>query len=169
MELRYLHVHKHFTNQLHSQYLWNTNSWKHYPGVTWRFQFHEENWINCLRSWLFELIKNSSQFNSTRSCSICSLYSFCRHVSFVDCPGHDILMATMLNGAAVMDAALLLVGRCKKCLNSGSWSAAWFAFLQVHVSNFGIDYSLSGKYRQSPEWFGAVTVWIVVWIVKTPF
>jgi len=30
-----------------------------------------------------------------------------RHVSFVDCPGHDILMATMLNGAAVMDAALL--------------------------------------------------------------
>ncbi|CAE7866521.1 eIF2gamma [Symbiodinium sp. KB8] len=31
-----------------------------------------------------------------------------RHISFVDCPGHDILMATMLNGAAVMDAALLL-------------------------------------------------------------
>ena len=35
-----------------------------------------------------------------------------RHVSFVDCPGHDILMATMLNGAAVMDAALLLIGAC---------------------------------------------------------
>ena len=31
-------------------------------------------------------------------------------MSFVDCPGHDILMATMLNGAAVMDAALLLIG-----------------------------------------------------------
>lgn len=27
----------------------------------------------------------------------------------MDCPGHDILMATMLNGAAVMDAALLLI------------------------------------------------------------
>ena len=26
-----------------------------------------------------------------------------RHVSFVDCPGHDILMATMLNGVAIMD------------------------------------------------------------------
>lgn len=26
-----------------------------------------------------------------------------RHVSFVDCPGHDILMATMLNGAAVRE------------------------------------------------------------------
>jgi translation initiation factor 2 gamma subunit (eIF-2gamma) len=36
-----------------------------------------------------------------------------RHVSFVDCPGHDILMATMLNGAAVMDAALLLIGLCR--------------------------------------------------------
>ncbi len=36
---------------------------------------------------------------------------FSRHVSFVDCPGHDILMATMLNGAAVMDAAFLLIGK----------------------------------------------------------
>ena len=32
-----------------------------------------------------------------------------RHVSFVDYPGHDILMATMLNGAAIMDGALLLI------------------------------------------------------------
>ena len=37
------------------------------------------------------------------------VYRLRRHISFVDCPGHDILMATMLNGAAVMDAALLLV------------------------------------------------------------
>jgi len=38
-----------------------------------------------------------------------------RHVSFVDCPGHDILMATMLNGAAVMDAALLLIAGNEVC------------------------------------------------------
>lgn len=38
-----------------------------------------------------------------------------RHISFVDCPGHDILMATMLNGAAVMDAALLLVAANQPC------------------------------------------------------
>jgi len=38
-----------------------------------------------------------------------------RHVSFVDCPGHDILMATMLNGAAVMDAACLLVAGNEAC------------------------------------------------------
>ena len=42
-------------------------------------------------------------------------YRVQRHVSFVDCPGHDILMATMLNGAAVMDAALLLVAANETC------------------------------------------------------
>lgn len=36
-------------------------------------------------------------------------------MSFVDCPGHDILMATMLNGAAVMDAALLLIAASEPC------------------------------------------------------
>ncbi|KAG8182076.1 hypothetical protein JTE90_008611 [Oedothorax gibbosus] len=38
-----------------------------------------------------------------------------RHVSFVDCPGHEVLMATMLGGAAVMDAALLLVAADEPC------------------------------------------------------
>ncbi|CAN1163936.1 Eukaryotic translation initiation factor 2 subunit 3 [Linum perenne] len=38
-----------------------------------------------------------------------------RHVSFVDCPGHDILMATMLNGAAIMDGALLLIAANETC------------------------------------------------------
>ncbi|CAF1284913.1 unnamed protein product [Rotaria sp. Silwood1] len=38
-----------------------------------------------------------------------------RHVSFVDCPGQDILMATMLNGTAVMDAALLLIAANETC------------------------------------------------------
>ena len=42
-------------------------------------------------------------------------YRIQRHVSFVDCPGHDILMATMLNGAAVMDAALLLIAANEEC------------------------------------------------------
>lgn len=42
-------------------------------------------------------------------------YRLRRHVSFVDCPGHDILMATMLNGAAVMDAAMLLVAGNETC------------------------------------------------------
>jgi translation initiation factor 2 subunit 3 len=32
-----------------------------------------------------------------------------RHFSFLDCPGHEFLMTTMLNGAQVMDGALLLI------------------------------------------------------------
>jgi len=47
------------------------------------------------------------------SCS--GRFQLIRHVSFVDCPGHDILMATMLNGAAVMDAALLLIAGNESC------------------------------------------------------
>lgn len=55
-----------------------------------------------------------SSFNSAKpdavECKKCgSPLILTRHVSFVDCPGHDALMATMLAGAAVMDAALLLV------------------------------------------------------------
>ncbi len=32
-----------------------------------------------------------------------------RYVSFVDAPGHEMLMATMLSGAALMDAAILVI------------------------------------------------------------
>merc|ERR1712004_360450 len=61
-----------------------------------------------------------SSFNSAKpdavECKKCgSPLILTRHVSFVDCPGHDILMATMLNGAAVMDAALLLVAGNESC------------------------------------------------------
>ena len=42
-----------------------------------------------------------------KSCG--STLELLRHISFVDCPGHDNLMAIMLTGAAVMDAALLLI------------------------------------------------------------
>ena len=32
-----------------------------------------------------------------------------KYISFVDAPGHEMLMATMLSGAAMMDAALLVI------------------------------------------------------------
>lgn len=32
-----------------------------------------------------------------------------RYISFVDAPGHEMLMATMLSGAAIMDAAILVI------------------------------------------------------------
>ncbi len=41
--------------------------------------------------------------------------SILRSVSFVDAPGHETLMATMLSGAAMMNGALLLVAANEKC------------------------------------------------------
>jgi translation initiation factor 2 subunit 3 len=38
-----------------------------------------------------------------------------RTVSFVDSPGHETLMATMLSGAAIMDGAVLLIGANEPC------------------------------------------------------
>ncbi|MBN2421068.1 translation initiation factor IF-2 subunit gamma [Candidatus Woesearchaeota archaeon] len=40
---------------------------------------------------------------------------FTRAVSFVDAPGHESLMATMLAGATIMDGALLLISAKEEC------------------------------------------------------
>jgi translation initiation factor 2 subunit 3 len=40
---------------------------------------------------------------------------FVRAVSFVDAPGHEALMATMLSGAAVMDGAMLVIAADETC------------------------------------------------------
>ncbi|MFA7063799.1 MAG: translation initiation factor IF-2 subunit gamma, partial [Methanomethylophilus sp.] len=40
---------------------------------------------------------------------------FLQAISFVDAPGHETLMATMLSGAALMDGALLLVAANEHC------------------------------------------------------
>jgi translation initiation factor 2 subunit 3 len=41
--------------------------------------------------------------------------TFVRAVSFVDAPGHEALMATMLSGAAIMDGALLVIAADEPC------------------------------------------------------
>jgi translation initiation factor 2 subunit 3 len=38
-----------------------------------------------------------------------------KHVSFVDCPGHEVLMATMLSGASIMDVGLLVIAANEIC------------------------------------------------------
>jgi len=40
---------------------------------------------------------------------------FLRSVSFVDAPGHETLMATMLSGAAIMDGAVLVIAANEHC------------------------------------------------------
>ncbi|EAY16296.1 heterochromatin protein, putative [Trichomonas vaginalis G3] len=61
-------------------------------------------------------ISRNSEILTDPRCPHCSSpIELIRHVSFVDCPGHDVLMATMLNGTAVMDAALLLIAANEHC------------------------------------------------------
>ena len=49
-------------------------------------------------------------------CEICgSETELIRKVSFVDAPGHETLMATMLSGAAIMDGAVLVIAANEHC------------------------------------------------------
>ncbi|MFW9882067.1 MAG: translation initiation factor IF-2 subunit gamma [Candidatus Thorarchaeota archaeon] len=50
------------------------------------------------------------------SCPKCQeQLEFKRNISFVDAPGHEILMATMLSGASLMDGACLLIAADEEC------------------------------------------------------
>jgi translation initiation factor 2 subunit 3 len=49
-------------------------------------------------------------------CETCnSEAEFVRAISFVDAPGHEALMATMLSGAAIMDGAILVIAADEPC------------------------------------------------------
>jgi translation initiation factor 2 subunit 3 len=60
--------------------------------------------------------KEPKCYTVKKECAICGEKTeFLRAVSFVDAPGHETLMATMLSGAALMDGALLLIAANEKC------------------------------------------------------
>ncbi|QDS69517.1 eukaryotic translation initiation factor 2 subunit gamma [Venturia effusa] len=70
----------------------------------------------CPRPTCYRSYKSDKEVDPPCERDGCSgTYRLQRHVSFVDCPGHDILMSTMLSGAAVMDAALLLIAGNESC------------------------------------------------------
>jgi len=55
-------------------------------------------------------------YSTESKCPVCkSKTEHVRTVSFVDAPGHETLMATMLSGAAMMNGALLLIAANDKC------------------------------------------------------
>lgn len=60
--------------------------------------------------------KGTEAYNSKVKCekhgTKCELV---RKISFVDAPGHETLMATMLSGAAIMDGALLIIAANETC------------------------------------------------------
>jgi translation initiation factor 2 subunit 3 len=48
---------------------------------------------------------NIMELNCKYCCEPCELK---KHISFVDCPGHNTLMATMMNGTSVMDSTIII-------------------------------------------------------------
>jgi translation initiation factor 2 subunit 3 len=60
--------------------------------------------------------KGPRAYSTTEKCIKC--FTKCnpvRTVSFVDAPGHETLMATVLSGAALMDGALLIIAANEEC------------------------------------------------------
>jgi translation initiation factor 2 subunit 3 len=55
-------------------------------------------------------------YSTKKTCPRCdSKGEFTRALSFVDAPGHEALMATMLSGAAVMDGVILVIAADEPC------------------------------------------------------
>lgn len=55
-------------------------------------------------------------FSTKPDCPACNEKGeFVRAISFVDAPGHEALMATMLSGAAIMDGAILVIAADEPC------------------------------------------------------
>lgn len=48
------------------------------------------------------IFKDGNNYNNKKGTPI-------RYISFIDAPGHEMLMATMLSGAAIIDAAILVI------------------------------------------------------------
>ena len=60
--------------------------------------------------------KEPEAFTTSKKCPNCgSNTTFVRKVSFVDAPGHETLIATMLSGSALMDGVILVIAADEKC------------------------------------------------------
>ena len=79
-------------------------------GISIRLGYADVAFYRC------PVCEGSSSYSTTPVCKKCGGQAeFLRSVSFVDAPGHETLMATMLSGAALMDGALLLIAANEKC------------------------------------------------------
>ena len=79
-------------------------------GITIRLGYADMAIYKCPKC---ETPKNYSTKPICHNCA--SEAVFVRAVSFVDAPGHEALMATMLSGAAIMDGAILVIAADEPC------------------------------------------------------
>jgi translation initiation factor 2 subunit 3 len=85
----------------------DTHSEEIKKGITIRLGYANTTFFSCSKC------KKLTSLNQCPECK--AKCEEIRTVSFVDAPGHETLMATMLSGSAIMDAALLLVAADEKC------------------------------------------------------
>lgn len=79
-------------------------------GITIRLGYADTSFYKCPKC------KAAKSYGTKEVCQNCkSKCKLLRKVSFVDAPGHESLMATMLSGAAVMDGAMVMVAANEKC------------------------------------------------------
>lgn len=62
-----------------------------------------------------ENVEEPQSYRITSSCPGGSEAKIIRSISYVDAPGHEIFMATMLSGASLMDAAILVIAANEPC------------------------------------------------------
>ncbi len=88
----------------------DTHSEEIKQGISIRIGYADTTFYKC------DLAKGSEGYNSKGECSPGMGRAVpLRRVSFVDAPGHETLMATMLSGAALMDGAVLVIAANEKC------------------------------------------------------
>ena len=88
----------------------DTHSEELKKGITIRLGYANTVFRKCTKC------RGAKAYTTKEKCPHCeSPVKDLRKVSFVDAPGHESLMATMLSGAAIMDAALLLIAANEKC------------------------------------------------------
>ena len=79
-------------------------------GISIRLGYADVAFYKC------PVCEGAAAYGTSPKCAKCGADTeFLRAVSFVDAPGHETLMATMLSGAALMDGAILLVASNEKC------------------------------------------------------
>jgi len=79
-------------------------------GITIKLGYADAEFYRCPKC------EEPKCFSTKQKCPVCgSKTEYLRAVSFVDAPGHETLMATMISGAAIMDGALLLIAANEKC------------------------------------------------------
>lgn len=76
-------------------------------GITIKLGYADVTFYECPKC------KKHMTTNKCQSCFVDT--KLVRTVSFVDAPGHESLMATVLTGSAILDGALLLIAANEKC------------------------------------------------------